>query len=163
MYDGLMDWLDRQIAATEIVIPSSMAQAAARIAGWKPGEPLVLNDLELEELPVALPEGLELLYLARNQLRRLPPLPRSLIVLDCSSNKLEELPTVLPPGLIRLECADNLLITIPSLPAGLETLDCSNNLLTELPVLPTGAYMRRHRCGVGALAEPMDDWVRGGR
>jgi Leucine-rich repeat (LRR) protein len=107
VWNSFMDRFDAEMAAASVDIPSASEQVATRIRNWKPGYPLILSGFEMEELPLPLPEGVEILHLARNQLRVLPTLPSSLIVLDCSSNKLEELPAVLPPGLIRLECADN--------------------------------------------------------
>jgi hypothetical protein len=95
---------------------------------------LTIMYLNIHSLP-PLPEGLEKLYCAGNQLTSLPPLPDTLTELSCEQNQLTSLPP-LPDGLKILSCGDNQLTSLPSLPDRLKILYCDDNQLTSLPELP---------------------------
>jgi Leucine-rich repeat (LRR) protein len=81
---------------------------------------------------------LDLSYLG---LTELPPLPPTLLVLDCTGNALTELPQLGSEGtsstLKRLHCTGNALTSLPPLPSTLKYLYCGFNQLTELPQLPS--------------------------
>jgi Leucine-rich repeat (LRR) protein len=73
-------------------------------------------------------------------LTELPPLPPTLVELDCRGNQLTELPQLVsedPSTLEYLNCRDNQLTELPQLPSTLVGLGCDNNQLTELPQLPS--------------------------
>lgn len=92
---------------------------------------------QLKDLP-PLPKSLEVLDCSHNNLTVLPPLPRKVKGLYCSDNQLTSLPA-LPTELDELYCFDNQLTVLPLLPAGLKDLNCYNNNLTDLPAeLPKG-------------------------
>jgi len=131
-----------------------MEEAKLRIKNWKYGEDLILNHLDLEELPPLphnltklncynnkltklpiLSNTLKELWCGNNKLTSLPTLPNSLQKLGCSLNKLTSLPT-LPNSLQLLHCEDNDLRSLPRLPNNLQELDCRNNQLASLPDLP---------------------------
>lgn len=136
-----------------------MDEAKRRIDAWKaandPTKPLQLTGLGLISLP-SLPDNLQILMCANNQLTRLPPelpnellnlqcgnnrltqlpeLPDTLTSLSCGSNKLIQLPPELPNKLIELECSENNLTSFPELPDNLKKLLCYNNKLRRLPEL----------------------------
>lgn len=103
-------------------------------------------------------DNLETVYVFSNNLSSLPPLPESLIYLDCryndltslsnlpnglrtllvDVNQLTSIPANLPDSLRVLHCAQNLLTSLPLLPDSLEELWCHKNQITALPVLPAG-------------------------
>ena len=70
-----------------------------------------------------------------NILTSLPPLPHSLVTLNCENNSIASLP-VLPNTLSDLNCIRNQLTVLPALPPSLKILWCSINQLSILPVLP---------------------------
>lgn len=113
--------------------------------------------LHVTSLPL-LPEGLKSLWCSNSDLRSLPKiLPSSLLILDCSFTYISELP-VLPSGLKQLCCeycplvklqplfeglllldvSYTLLSTLPALPASLQSLYCSYTDISLLPALPVG-------------------------
>ena len=49
--------------------------------------------------PENFPPNLQYLICRRNSLKRLPPLPDTVLEIHCDSNILEELPNPLPPNL----------------------------------------------------------------
>ena len=73
----------------------------------------------------------------------LPPLPSTLVWLECSANALSSLPA-LPSSLLYLECAINPITSIPTLPNNLQSLDCGLNSITSLPPLPNS--LKHFRC-----------------
>jgi hypothetical protein len=76
----------------------------------------------LKKLP-PLPESLVMVLCDVNQLMSLPDLPRQLTYFSCSMNQLTSLPT-LSHGLQKLYCSDNPLFTLPDLPLTLTGLAC---------------------------------------
>ena len=67
-------------------------------------------------------------------LTELPPLPNTLIDLNCSNNRLTRLPEQLPDNLKELSCSNNRLIRLPEhLPNSLTVLYCYDNRLTKFP------------------------------
>jgi Leucine-rich repeat (LRR) protein len=70
-----------------------------------------------------------------NQITRLPRLPKTLELLFCQNNKLTCLP-VLPKNLKSLNCSHNKIKRLTNLPEKLITLQCHYNELTYLPELP---------------------------
>jgi Leucine-rich repeat (LRR) protein len=97
---------------------------------------LMLNDLNLTELPAKLPSCITNLYCSGNKLTKLPDnLPATLQCIDCSNNRITKLPDNL--NLLKLSCSYNMITELPSLPDCLMQLECNNNLLIRLPdVLP---------------------------
>ena len=153
----------------------NMLEAQRRIDAWTvandPTKPLQLIGLGLTRLP-SLPDNLQILMCANNQLTRLPSeLPNELIVLQCAnnqltqlpelpytltslscgSNKLTQLPPELPDKLIELECSNNELRSFPELPDDLEKLLCYNNKLTRLPEPPS--TLQELHCGNNLLTD----------
>lgn len=85
---------------------------------------------------IALPNGLQFLDISFNSLTQLPPLPPTLLHLNCGNNLLETLP-ILPPTLHVLLCEFNKLVILPTLPTSLINLNLMNNQVETLPRLPT--------------------------
>lgn len=98
---------------------------------------LDLDELELEELPLGIPDNIKRLTCSHNNLATLPRLPRELVFFNCGFNQLTLLPS-LPNGLNEMYCNDNNLRWLPMLPPFLRVLDCHNNRLTIVPPIPNG-------------------------
>ena len=96
---------------------------------------LDLSDLQLDELP-KLPEDLQSLDCAKNNLTRIHNLPSGLIQLFCDNNDINELPSRLPNDLDILTCSNNNLTDLPDLPKRLSHLECNHNHLTSLSMIP---------------------------
>jgi Leucine-rich repeat (LRR) protein len=115
-----------------------MEIALERIANMRDGV-LDLSNLGLTELP-PLPPTLVELDCRGNQLTELPQLvsedPSTLKYLYCEGNQLTSLPQ-LPSTLRHLNCHSNQLTSLPQLPSTLSELHCSYNQLTSLPQLPS--------------------------
>jgi Leucine-rich repeat (LRR) protein len=77
---------------------------------------------------------LEKLVCSKNELKSLPPLPNSLIVLFCPFNPLTELPQF-NNNLEYIECSYCQLTSLPPLNNNLKVLHCYRNEITELPPL----------------------------
>lgn len=73
---------------------------------------------------------------SHNNLKHLPKLPDSIILLNCGNNELKSLPSVLPSKLKYLLCNNNKLTHLPTLPNTLINIYCINNWLSKLPTLP---------------------------
>jgi hypothetical protein len=100
---------------------------------------LLLNDNQLGDHIVALPETLQILNLASNQFTdAVPSLPPSLEVISLDNNLLEGSLPILPDSLTSLSVINNQLTgNIPTLPASLMEFKASNNQFTgSIPVLP---------------------------
>ncbi len=93
-----------------------------------------------------LPQKLKsLICLNNEQLICLPELPEELEILNCAQNNISNLPE-LPNSLMEIYCNDNKLSKLPTLPKSLKILDISNNYwigdsenIEELPIFP--AYL----------------------
>ncbi len=94
-----------------------------------------------------LPKKLKsLICLNNEQLICLPELPEDLEILNCAQNNISDLPE-LPDSLMEIYCNDNKLSKLPTLPKSLNILDISNNYwigdsenIEELPIFP--AYLQ---------------------
>lgn len=96
------------------------------------------SENELVILPALLPAQLTLLSCGNNQITALPPaIPLNLRSLGVEDNPLTTgtLPP-LPDTLLSLNCCSANLTSLPALPAMLETLYCNDNDLRTLPPLP---------------------------
>lgn len=111
-----------------------MEEALRRIERMKPDGELNLSRLGLVTLP-PLPPTVKILHCTSNRLKTLPPLPEGLEELHCYFNSITELPH-LPTTLRELACSHNLLTQLPDLPKNLQVLACNNNRLVRLPPLP---------------------------
>lgn len=92
----------------------------------------------LTELP-PLPSRLKIFAITDTGIEKLPPLPRTLIELECTNNKIKDsgLPDELPQRLELFNCEGNKLTKIKNiLPDRIVSFFCSNNNLTELPFIP---------------------------
>ena len=112
-----------------------MEIALERIQNLGPDGYLNLEKLGLTELPPLPPTILRLNCNFNRNLVSLPPLPTSLEHLECVGNGLTSLPP-LPTSLKVLICRGNKLTSLPALPPNLIKLNCITNELSNLPVLP---------------------------
>ena len=137
----------------------------------------------LSTLPMSnyyLPHGLQYLLCSGNNLAKLPPLPSSLLYLDCSFNSsyidatLPSLPNgliylncnymnginslpPLPSSLLALYCNDNAISTLGVLPSGLKSLSCFGNPIASIPILPNSlTYLACYNTQITSLAELPD-------
>lgn len=132
------------------------------------------SSTDYDNSPYILPNGLTHLVMHGNSLDALPPLPDSLIYLDCSNNPLQTsaalnyIPqsikyllcrntfvdsiTILPPGLIVLDCYLASIKKLGTFPSTLQYLDVSRNVLSQNPlhVLPNG--LKYLNCGSAGLS-----------
>ena len=95
---------------------------------------LDFRDLNIHTIP-RLPEGVKYVICSGTSVRRLPPLPSTLIQLNISETRISELPS-LPEGLEVLWCAHTNLRRLPPLPQTLRYLDISCTDVDSLPELP---------------------------
>jgi Leucine-rich repeat (LRR) protein len=103
--------------------------------------------------PENFPPNLQYLICRRNSLKRLPPLPDTVLEIHCDSNILEELPNPLPPNLTYLNCISNKLKFLPELPQTLQHLYCDYNYLKRLPNLPDETHLVNIYCSRNNLEE----------
>lgn len=95
--------------------------------------------------------GLEQLRCNNNELTKLPELPNTIQVINCSVNNISSIPEPLPSELTDFSCAENSLSSLPKLPGKLTTLSCGSNKLTSLPQLPVS--LTAILCADNRLAE----------
>ena len=137
-----------------------MEIALERIANMRDGR-LDLSYLNLTKLP-PLPPTLLVLNCGYNQLIELPQLvsedPSTLVALYCGGNQLTELPQ-LPSTLVNLDCTDNQITELPQLPSTLNYLGCDGNQLTKLPQLPLALAVLE--CSDSPLQYPPADVMKG--
>lgn len=74
------------------------------------------------------------------KLKQLPPLPETLIHLDCSNNKLLTLNNF-PDNLTTCNCANNRIFQLPPINHHVRYFWCNNNLLSEFPRFPDTTIM----------------------
>ena len=97
---------------------------------------LSVSDEQISDMTgVEVFTSLEKLYCERNQVKKIPGLPKTLKELWCHNNQLTQLPE-LPSELEMLYCINNQLTSLPELPEKLNSLYCDGNQLTSLPELP---------------------------
>ena len=110
----------------------------------------VIKNIDLSTIDFSIPETVQSLIIKYANIKKLPPLPSNLHLLDCGSNELETLPS-LPDSLVVLNCDSNKLEQLPDLPKNLYNLSCDINNLTNLPPLPPNLGLLS--CNINSLSK----------
>jgi len=96
-----------------------------------------LNYKNLKEFPdLSRFTNLKELYIKKNNLIRIPKLPDTLKIFDCSWNNTITYIHSIPPNLYSLNCHGNNISQLPELPSSLTYLNISCNNFSILPKLP---------------------------
>jgi Leucine-rich repeat (LRR) protein len=94
----------------------------------------------LAELPVSLSKcALEVLDCSETVVRRLPPLPASVLHIRCRRTQVEHIPSLVACTKLReLDCRRAALAALPALPdsTAFSRLDCAENMIRRIDFLP---------------------------
>jgi len=99
---------------------------------------LDLSNNNLQNIPSLKFSNIEIFDCGSNKLTQLPPLPSTIIEINCVDNIISSLDPILPlcPRLKRIDCSFNKLKSIPKFTM-IDTIVFSNNAITSISDLPT--------------------------
>jgi len=98
---------------------------------------LIANECSIENIPINLNMGIQILDLNHNKISKIENLPEGLRSLNLWSNEILKIEN-LPEGLRVLDLCDNEISKIENLPEGLRSLNLWSNEISKIENLPEG-------------------------